>query len=258
MMNKVLLILADGMRPDAIDRCGNPYAATLMKESAYTPAARTVFPSVTLPCHMSLFLSVEPGRHNTLTNTYVPQVRPINGLCETLRLYKKRSAFFYSWEQLRDLTRPDSLELSYYANGHIFGYEKANPMVTTAAINHIRESAPDFVFLYLGYPDAAGHGFGWMGKEYLESVRESIERMEQIITTLPAEYNVIVTADHGGHERMHGTELAEDMTIPLFLRGERFSPGADIPNASILDIAPTIAELIGVPRDEDWCGKSLV
>ena len=74
---KVLLILSDGMRPDGLD--AHPAAARLMREGSYTLRARTVMPSVTLPCHMSLFHSVDPGRHGILTNTYVPQVRPVTG-----------------------------------------------------------------------------------------------------------------------------------------------------------------------------------
>ena len=71
-----------------------------MQSSLYTenegrrhlyPTAQTVMPSVTLPCHMSLFHSVAPDRHGILTNTYTPQVRPINGICEQLHLYKRQA-----------------------------------------------------------------------------------------------------------------------------------------------------------------------
>ena len=50
MTNKAILILADGMRPDALETCGNPYAMELYRASAHTMTARTVMPSVTLPC----------------------------------------------------------------------------------------------------------------------------------------------------------------------------------------------------------------
>ena len=76
-MNKVVLILLDGMRPDALD--GIPLVEELRKTASYTLDAETVFPSVTLPCHMSLFHSVDPSRHGILSNTYTPQVRPIDG-----------------------------------------------------------------------------------------------------------------------------------------------------------------------------------
>ena len=46
---KVLLILADGMRADALEACGNPFVGEFLHGSAYTLRARTVMPSVTLP-----------------------------------------------------------------------------------------------------------------------------------------------------------------------------------------------------------------
>ena len=50
------MILCDGMRPDAVLKCGHPFAEKLMSISYYNPHAQTVFPSWTLPCHMSLFI----------------------------------------------------------------------------------------------------------------------------------------------------------------------------------------------------------
>ena len=69
MSEKVILILVDGMRPDGMMGCGNPFAEKLIKESTYSLTAQTVMPSVTLPCHMSLFHSVDPTRHGIVTNT---------------------------------------------------------------------------------------------------------------------------------------------------------------------------------------------
>ena len=84
---RVLLILVDGMRPDALKNLAT--AQEFAQKSIYTMEARTVFPSVTLPCHMSLFHSVDPWRHGITTNVYTPQVRPVKGLCEVLRENKK-------------------------------------------------------------------------------------------------------------------------------------------------------------------------
>ena len=129
MNKKVLLILADGLRPDALAACGHPYGIRLTELGCCCLETETVYPSVTLPCHMSLFHSVDPGRHGILTNTYVPQVRPVNGLCEQLNAAGKTCAFFYNWEELRDLSRPSSLAYSYFVSGGVYTYEKANEMV---------------------------------------------------------------------------------------------------------------------------------
>lgn len=253
---KVLMILVDGMRPDAI--ADIPAAKKMIASSMSTMAARTVMPSVTLPCHMSLFHSVDPSRHGTTTNTYAPQVRPIRGLCEVLAQNGKRCAFFYDWEQLRDLTRPGSLDFSYFAKGGTLGFAAADRMTTDTARRYIAQHSPDFAFLYLGDPDEVGHRYGWMGEQYLAAVRGAWDRIDEILSDLPEEYAVIILADHGGHDRIHGTEAAEDMTIPVMLRGAAFGAGETAGEVSILDVAPTIAELLGVAADREWEGKSLV
>lgn len=253
---KILLVLVDGMRADALTDIAP--AQRMMAESTYTMDAQTVMPSVTLPCHMSLFHSVDPDRHGITTNTYTPQVRPIAGLCEQLAAAGKRCSFFYNWHQLRDLCRPGSLLQECYVSGGHLTYEKANRMLTDAAIDHIAEFAPEFVFLYLGWPDAAGHTYGWMGEEYMQSVQGSWDEIARITAALPEEYTVIVTADHGGHNRTHGTDCPEDMTIPLILRGTPFAPGKVLEQASIKDIAPTIVALLGAAPAPEWDGKSLI
>ena len=88
--------------------------------------ASTVMPSITLPCHVSLFCSVDPSRHGILGNTYTEQVRPVRGLCEQLSGVGKSCVFFYNWEELRDLTRPGSLIHAHYDSGISLGFETAS------------------------------------------------------------------------------------------------------------------------------------
>ena len=252
---KVLLVLLDGMRPDAIGDI--PQVQNMIREGASTLEAKTVFPSVTLPCHMSLFHSVDPCRHGTTTNIYMPQVRPIDGLCEMLKASRKTSAFFYNWHQLRDLARPGNLSYELYVEGSRFGWEQTTTQLCDAAIDYIQKNAPDFTFFYTGLPDETGHAKGWMGPEYLESLRYSWKEVERLTDSLPVGYTVIVIADHGGHDRTHGTEMPEDMTIPVFIQGENFPAGSKLENVSIKDIAPTIAALLDADRAAEWEGNSL-
>lgn len=252
---KVLLILVDGMRPDALANCEK--AQKFSKISKHTMNGRTVMPSVTLPCHMSLFHSVDPARHGTTTNIFAPQVRPINGICETLYAAGKRSAFFYNWGELRDLAKPETLAIGYFISGGKHDYGETNRILTDSAIDYIAKNPTDFTFLYLGEVDEKGHRFGWMSDEYIKAVEDSWDCIEKITATLGDEYTVIVTADHGGHGRTHGTDMAEDMTIPLFIKGVDFEAGAVFESADIKDIAPTVNKLLGVEADADWEGKPL-
>ena len=72
------------------------------------------------------------------------------------------------------------------------------------------------------------------------------------------DYTIIVTADHGGHDRSHGTTLPEDMTIPFFIEGPDFEAGKVISGTNIKDYAPTIAALLDVKADSFWEGKSIL
>ena len=255
---KVVLILVDGMRPDSLTACGNPLVNELQAHSLYTLRGATVMPSVTLPCHFSLFHSVTPQRHGILTNTYVPQVRPVKGLFEVLHGGGKTSAMFYNWEELRDLARPDNIAYACFASGHQFHFEKANPIIVEHLLHYFTTyGQPDFTFLYLGWTDEAGHDFGWMTPEYLRAVSGSLDSVKKVVDSLGDDTLVMLTADHGGHDRSHGTEMPEDMTIPVFLYNRTLG-STDLPSASILDLAPTTATVLGVPADHEWEGKSLL
>ena len=253
---KTILFVVDGMRPDALANI--EAAQRIMKKSTYTMTGSTVYPSVTLPCHISLFHSVTPERHGTTTNVYMPQVRPINGLCEILKVADKRSAIFYNWEDLRDVSRPNSLTHAAFYAGKRLGYMETGEMLTNELLEYVNKFHTDFTFLYLGYTDWAGHKFGWMSDEYLSAMESSWNNIEKVMETLGDEYNYIITADHGGHDRTHGSLMPEDMVIPIFFCGEDFEKGKEIENVSILDIAPTIIKLLGLCPDEDWEGTSLV
>ena len=253
---KVVLILCDGMRPDALP--GIPQAQDMMQKAAYAPNAQTVMPSVTLPCHMSLFHSVDPDRHGTTTNDYMPQVRPIPGLCEVLARAGKNCSIFYDWEQLRDLTRPSSLYSASFRCGGKLSYAVADKLLTDEAIAKLTSEPVDFAFLYMGDPDAIGHGYGWMGEQYLASVQGCWENIARVASALDEDTALIITADHGGHGRGHGADIPEDMTIPVFVKAPGFAPGSTLENVNIKDLAPTIATLMGVAPAAEWEGKSLI
>ncbi len=256
MKEKVILISIDGMRPDGLQQCGNPYLQQLMKDASYTFNARTVFPSITLPCHMSMFYSLPPMRHGVTSNTFVPQVHEVMGLFQKLKAYGSVNAFYYGWEPIRDVAPPSTCKLTTYINAYF--EQNVDVLLADAAIKQIRQYKPDFVFLYqVDTDEMGGHETGWMSDEYLRRISVAISNVQRVIEEFGDEYTVIVTADHGGHERMHGTDLPEDMTIPMFFRGPRFEAGRILDDVSILDITPTIAAVMGVEPEPEWEGKPL-
>ena len=255
--NKVILISVDGLRPDGFLACGNPYIHELMQKAYYTLDGKTVMPSVTLPCHMSLFHSVDPQRHGISTNLYMPMVRPIDGLFERLKAAGAVSAMYYGWEPLRDVARPESLKFAEFIDAYM--EESCDTVLTDSALARIERSKPDFVFLYMVDTDErGGHDNGWMTEEYLRRVSIAVDDIRRVIEACGDEYSVVITADHGGHDRTHGTDLPEDTTIPMFYIGKAFPAGQRFSGGSILDIAPTVAKLMSAYPAPEWEGKSLI
>ena len=256
MNNKVILISIDGMRPDGVMQCGNPFVEDMMRLGSYTLTARTVLPSVTLPCHMSMFHSVPPTRHGIGTNIYTPMVRPLNGLFEQIAAAGGVSAMYYGWEPLRDVARPGSLKFAGYLNA--YAEDATDGKLTDLALDRMGKSRPDFVFLYMVETDEkGGHDNGWMSPAYLGYISAAIDNVKRVYEVFGDEYTVIVTADHGGHERSHGSDMPEDVTIPMFFLGKRFAAGEALEGVSILDLTPTIADILNVNPAPEWEGKSL-
>jgi predicted AlkP superfamily pyrophosphatase or phosphodiesterase len=254
----VVFVMIDGLRPDALDKANLPNLRRLMAEGAYSLRAQSMIPSMTLPCHTSIFHSVPPSRHGIVTNEWKPAVRPLPGLVERLNQADKKCAFFITWEELRDLSRPGSLAMSWYAN-ESYNLESGDRLVTDAALPYLQRGAFDFTFVYLGTVDSAGHAFGWMSDEYLRQAEVADAELGRILAVLPADAVIIVHADHGGHDRTHGTEMPEDMTIPYFIKGPGIPAGREIPtDVTLLDTAPTVAAILGVTAWKEWEGQNLL
>ena len=96
-----------------------------------------------------------------------------------------------------------------------------------------------------------------MSEEFLHSVDECWKYIRKMIEEAPEDTVTIIVADHGGHDRTHGTELPEDMLIPVIFHGKGLKGEFDGP-VSIKDIAPTIAKLVGCSPAPEWEGKSLL
>ena len=257
MKNKVILISIDGMRPDGLKLCGHPYVEKLEEMSTFTYTGSSCNPSVTLPCHFSMTHSVSPERHGILTNTFVPQVRPVDGIFEKIKQAGGAGAMFYGWERLREIAKSGSLKFATYINSYT--RESVDTLLTDEAIRVISEYKPDFAFLYMVDTDEkGGHDSGWMTEEYLKRICIAIDNTKRMIDTFGDEYTVIIMADHGGHDRTHGTTMPEDMTVPFFFIGDMFEKNKETDGISLLDIAPTIAKIMGVIRDEAWEGRSII
>lgn len=254
-MSTVVFVMIDGMRPDALAAANCPNLQQLCQRGAYTLSAASVMPSVTLPCHMSIFHSVPPTRHGVVTNDWMPMARPLPGLIDHARAAELRCAFFHNWEPLRNLNRPGSLVYSYFRD-NVYTDPEGDQVIAEEAVRYINADQPDFAFVYFGTVDTAGHAYGWMSEGYLTQLERVDRSLGTLLKALPEHSSILVHSDHGGHERTHGTPSPEDMTIPWIVAGPGIRQGYVIKSpVSLLDTAPTLARLLSLKPHPEWEGS---
>lgn len=253
-MPTTTLVMVDGLRPDALAAASLPHIERLRARSAYSLGACSVEPSLTLPCHMSIFHSVPPARHGVMTNHWQPMARPIPGLMEQARAADRRCYFFHNWEPLRDLNRPESLSFVYYRDNC---YTPDGDLhIAEEAAHVIARERPDFAFVYFGTIDVAGHLYGWMSPEYLAQAQHVDQAVGTVLDALRDDDAILLLSDHGGHERVHGTTQPEDMTILWMVAGPTIRRDHHIQSSvTLLDCAPTLARLLNIPTHRDWEGR---
>ena len=250
----VVLAMLDGTRPDALTRAHCPALNQLKGSGAYTLKATSVMPSITLPCHMSIFHSVPPTRHGIVSNDWMPMARPLPGLVEQAKAAGLRCAFFYNWEPLRNLSLPGQLALSHFQDSA--RTESGDQILAEETARYISQKPPDFTFVYFGTVDETGHKYGWMSDRYLTQLEKVDSALALVLDALPADSTVLVQSDHGGHDRSHGTDSEEDMTIPWLIAGPGIRQNYRIDGpVSLLDSAPTLAHVMGVTPHSAWEGR---
>lgn len=256
-MSTLSLIMIDGLRPDAIGLAATPNIHSLIQRGASTLTAQSLMPTITLPCHTSIFYSIPPARHGITTNTWSPMARPIPGIVEHAKSNGKTCAFFYSWEPLRDICQPENLIMSYFRLRDPYDLSSDDPILS-AALEFRQQEDADFIFLYFGSTDIAGHKFGWMADGYLKQVEHVDTLLGAYLAQLDDDDAILLQSDHGGHDRSHGSDLPEDMTVPWMVVGNNIRANYTIQSPiSLLDTAPTLAHLLNIQPHPAWEGRSL-
>ena len=248
----LLLVVIDGLRPEALSQADCPTLEAIQQRGAWTLHARADMPSVTLPCHMSIFHSVPVTRHGISSNTWTPMARPLPGIVEQARAAGRTSAFFYGWDGLRNLCMPGMLTHAFFREKRDLDNDDA---IATAAIQVLTGEQLDFAFIHFDTVDGAGHRWGWLSEGYLNQVTQVDTALGRVIAALPEHATIIVQSDHGGHERTHGTDAPADMIIPWLIAGPtiRSNHAIQAP-VDLLAIAPTIARILEIPSAADWEG----
>lgn len=249
----VIILSLDGARADALQRV---WPASLRAQSAASWTAQTTLPSSTLPSHTSMVSGVGPETHHVRFNDWHPgqprltlpsiftEVRRAGGTVRLL-VAKRKLEFLAAAELVTYLSFPR------HRQGDVI----------EAAGRTFAEDRPTLLFIHVADPDDAGHRDGWMSEPYLNVIAEAPLLVARLLRDVAAagrlgETLLIVTADHGGHGRTHGTARPEDVTIPWVALGGAARAGATLAQPIMTyDTAATVLHALGIPIPPGWQGR---
>lgn len=252
----VFIVSFDGGKPEVMKRSAMPITMAMAQKGAATWNAQTIFPSKTLPSHTSMLTGLQPAKHGVLWNDWIPskgliQVPTIFGLA---RQNGYTTAIFAGKPKFRHLNIPDTLDEFQIPDSKAL-------VVARAAADYIVAKKPNLTFIHFADSDLAGHKYGWGSPEQIQSFADedlALKILRQAVDAagIAADSTFILSADHGGHDKTHGTNAPEDMTIPWIAWGAGVKAGAPISGAvSTCDTAATALWLLDVPVPDGWDGK---
>jgi len=261
---KIVLVVIDGLRPDAITSDRMPALSGLLRRGWRAEAAVTVRPSVTVAALTSLATGVSPERHG-LCNARLQslgRVRGLKPLPQELRRIGVQTSVVTA--QLSGSTR--WLAGALLRLGGVTRLVPAPPapgVLMDVGLRHLaRNPGRELVVVYLNDADLAGHAWGWMSPAYLQAaavIDRALARLNLLAED--PETLVVLTADHGGggvlsqdHDHPHPVNDA----IPVGMLGGRVMPGLVSPEpVRLLDIPPTVLHGFGGTAPQEYEGRVL-
>lgn len=264
-VRRVIIVVIDGLRPDAIDAFGLDHMRALMRIGAATREACTISPSLTWPAITSLLTGLHPGTHGILADSvHLPRprvkLRPVPALL--LDHGFPSTAFMGAIPSLyRGIASRIAKGLGF-AEARFTGANARE--IARGARSTLRTQRRGLVFLHLPDADRAGHEHGWMSDAYGAAARESDTALGMLLSDTPALLDphtvLIVLADHGGggvradhHEEAHPLNA----TIPLALAGAGIRP-QPLGSIGLIDVPPTVLWALGIAAPADYPGRALM
>ncbi|MDO4949200.1 MAG: alkaline phosphatase [Bacteroidales bacterium] len=263
----IVIIGLDGMSSESLRGTTiMPFYRSLMAKGSWALHKRSVLPSASALNWASLYMGAGPEQHGYNTWGSKHPDFPSDTLTEhgffpdiyyqtKLKMPEAKIAHFYEWSGMHYVVDTLSIDKDMQINHREGGLEKALDYITT--------EKPLISSIIFDSPDHEGHAFGWMSDEYLavenhldsciHQIYDSIEKAGMTDETL-----FILTADHGGINKGHGSITMNEMEAPVVFVGKGIKQNYEINcPVSICDVIPTVAVMLGVDRPHAWVGKPL-
>ncbi|MFN3210285.1 MAG: 2,3-bisphosphoglycerate-independent phosphoglycerate mutase [Roseovarius sp.] len=212
-------------------------------------------------------------RHSAYMDCIFPDEQPANTLSAWLAQHGKRQFHTAETEKYPHVTfflaggreTPEDGEARYMAaSPKVATYDLQPEMSAGEVTDHLVEAIAegyDFIVVNYANPDMVGHtGDLDAAIRACEAVDAGLGRVLDALDK--AGGAIIVTADHGNCETMvdpltGGPHTAHTTNpVPVIVRGA--PEGARLRDGRLADLAPTVLDLMGLPRPDEMTGESLL
>jgi predicted AlkP superfamily pyrophosphatase or phosphodiesterase len=249
----VVIVSIDGGKPASIQKAQMPVLSKVASEGAFTWKAETIFPSLTLPSHTSMITGVEPSVHRFLWNDW----REEKGLITIPTIFTLakndglKTALFATKQKFKHFNTPKILDKFTY-------FDRSAKQIASEVVLYFKAENPNLTFVHFQDADKAGHKFGWESSEQIQSLEEIDTALGEIVSVIKASKRactLIITADHGGSAKGHGSNSPDDTNIPWIAWGYKIQKTELQSSIKTTDTAATTLYLLGVSRPSSWSGR---
>lgn len=152
------------------------------------------------------------------------------------------------WKQLytRGIDWNESVPTPKNEYSDLAAVRRQDDEIEATALRIMKEKQPNLLLVHFAEPDDAGHAHGAASPQYREAALAEDGRFARLAAVMDlTQSTILVTGDHGMLDRGgHGGWETEVMTVALIAAGKGIKPGM-YANAYQVDIAPTLAALLG-------------
>jgi len=213
----VLIVSIDALHPDALSEKASPALHALMRSGRYTLAGKSVDPPKTLIAHTAMMTGLTPEESRKQDNDWKPGMPQVakETLFDDAKRRGFRTAFYYAKQKLGYL-------LSNAVDEHALAPDDGIDMARA----FFSKGGRRFVFLHVSGLEDAGTDYGWLSPEYLKALSYIDLELAPLLDDVAkrGSYLIVVTSDHAGHERQHGTSHPDDFRLPLILAADHDLP----------------------------------
>jgi predicted AlkP superfamily pyrophosphatase or phosphodiesterase len=215
-LKNAIIISIDALHPAALSARTTPAIYKEMREGDYTLDGFSTNPPKTLISHTAMFTGLGPDKNGKLDNQWQPGEPTIEHrtMFNSAKLKGFQTGFFYSKEKM-----------GFLVNEAIDVHRWSSENAIDSAEAFVRNPGRHFVFLHVSGLDFVGPEYGWLSPEYMEELSYIDEYLKPLIQMVKEQNNfvIIITSDHAGHDKIHGSQHPEDFRLPLIIRSDRMN-----------------------------------